>query len=186
MLIAPHLPSDWPSERFERYRVGASSVSGEIVRQKGSIRIKLAVKGKALKVQFAPALPPGSTLVGATFNGRRAVAKLEASDTDVHVMFEADSVQQAELVIRVREGVELQPPLITPEPGDKPRAARLIDTKVDSDKISFELAGPAGTNMELKAWRGDQWTREGGEVPVRFPPGDGFTRATVVYRRSGK
>ena len=82
--------------------------------------------------------------------------------------------------------MELQPPLVTAEPGDKPRAPRIIDTKVDSDKISFELAGPAETSVEVKVWRGDQWTREGGEVPVRFPPGDGFTRATVVYRRSGK
>jgi hypothetical protein len=96
-------------------------------------------------------------------------------------MFDADPAAGRSL-----RGVELQPPLVTAEPGDKPRAPRIIDTKVDSDKISFELAGPAETSVEVKVWRGDQWTREGGEVPVRFPPGDGFTRATVVYRRSGK
>jgi hypothetical protein len=184
--FAPHLPSDWASVHFERYMVGTSAVSAEITRQKGLLRIKLSVKGKPLKVQFAPAFPPGTTLVNATINGRRAVVKLEPSESDVHVLFDTEPLQGAELTLRVRDGVEIQPPRPAIEPGDSPRGVRVVDTKVDGDKVTFELAGPAGTTAEVKSWRGDNWAADGGDGPVRFPPGDGFTRASMVFRRSGR
>ena len=109
--FVPHLPSYWPSAKFEMYRIGQSWVSGEVNRQTGQLHIRLTVIGKPLKLYLAPALPLNTTVKSLKVNGKKATPRLETFDTDVHVVLEANPAMGVEAVWQLREGVEPRPDL---------------------------------------------------------------------------
>jgi hypothetical protein len=109
--FVPHLPAHWPSLKFELYRIGQSWVSGEMEHQLGQLRIKLTVIGKPLKMYLAPALPLNTTIKNLKVNGKKASARLETFDTDVHAVLEVTSSMGLEAVYQLREGVEARPDL---------------------------------------------------------------------------
>src|SRR5579864_753230 len=183
LSVAPHLPPDWSEVSFARYRLGASEVSGKFTRAKGMLRVRVTVEGKPLRILVSPALPPGSSSVSAELNGKPVAARAQPSDVDLHAFVDAGIGQQAELVLRFDEGVEILPELVAAEPGDRSHAVRLVETKVERDRITFELAGPSGKTADVRAWHGDRWVRDGGAA-VKFPQSNSeFSRSTVIFRR---
>jgi hypothetical protein len=61
---------------------------------------------------------------------------------------------------------------------------RLIETKVEPDRVTFVLAGPSGKTAVVQAWHGDHWQREGAGDRVDFPGAQTeFSRASVVFNR---
>ena len=182
--LAPHLPAGWPEVRFARYRVGASEIGGSITRSKGTLHARINVEGRPLRALFSPGLPAGSSILSAELNGKPVTARPAPSDVDVHAAVEAGSGQHFDLVLRFDEGVEILPELVAVEPGDRSHAVRLLETRVQPDGITFEVAGPSGKSAEVRAWHGDRWQREGGDAPVAFPPSQSpFSRAAVTFRK---
>ncbi len=177
LAFAPHLPAAWDRVRFEGYRVGASVVTGEVERKPGEMRIVLRVtEGGPLRFFVNPAFPPGSTVEGGQSTG-----------TDVHVMRRAGPSREAVFTFAVDEGVEWIPDLAPAEVGERSRRVRLLSTTVAPGSVSFEFAGPAGAERQLRFRAGGEWTAgEGAIVGVRFPTGVGFTNTRVVFRRSEK
>ena len=186
LRFTPHLPAFWKQVRFERYRVGDAEVEGGVTREMGMLRVHLRIKGKPLALRIAPALPPGSSVKSVEFNGAPTAVRIEDNGKDVHAVVETGPVAGAEVAYRIAEGVELMPDLRAPEPGDRSRAVRILDTKSGANQVQFELAGPAGATVQLQVWRGEDWkpTPEGEPLTVRFPPGGAdFTKAQVTFRK---
>lgn len=184
LRFAPHLPACWEHTRFERYRVGESEVAGEVTRERGRLRVHLRITGKPLALRIAPALPPGSRVTSANLSGQPVAARIEDHGADVHAALETGPLGEAEVVYRIEEGVEIMPELRSPQPGERSRAVRILNTKVGAQQIEFDLAGPAGSTAQLRVWHGEDWLAQQEPVTVRFPPGTSeFTRASVVFRK---
>ena len=109
--FVPHLPAQWPSLKFELYRIGQSWVSGEVTRQNGTLRIRLTVIGKPLRMYVAPALASGTAIKNLRVNGKKAQAKLETTDADVHAVLETKESTSVDIVFQLREGIETHPEL---------------------------------------------------------------------------
>ncbi|HVN07196.1 MAG TPA: hypothetical protein VMT86_22410 [Bryobacteraceae bacterium] len=185
LRFAPHLPPFWAHTRFERYSVGESAVAGEVERQKGVLRLRLAIKGKPLALRIRPAFPPGTIVQSVTLNGEPAPLRAEDHGADVEAALDTGPVTGADILFRVAEGVEIMPGLRGCEPGDRSRSIRILHTRTGADQIEFELAGPASSTAHLQVWRGEAWrTQSTPEATIYFPPGPRqFTRARVVFRR---
>lgn len=171
--IAPQLPANWSSVEFGGYRVGATVVGGEIRRAEGRIDVQLKMTGQPLRVLFRPVLPPG-------------VAAQPVKQT-------APALQSS-ASFEFAEGVEMVPDLVVPAPGDRSRAARLLNWTERENSIEFTIAAPSGSSQRLRFRCGPAWTTEGGvregaamAVPVVFPAAGGeFITKTVRFVRSPK
>jgi hypothetical protein len=75
------------------------------------LHIKLTVIGKPLKIYLAPAFPAATTIKGVKVNNKKANAKLESFDADVHAVLEMNPSMGFEAVFQLREGVEQRPDL---------------------------------------------------------------------------
>ncbi len=64
LTFAPHVPLSWKRTQFEHYRVGPSTVSGEVENTDGATRIRLTVDGPALDITISPAFPKASKVTG--------------------------------------------------------------------------------------------------------------------------
>ena len=177
LRFEPHLPSSWPSLRFDGYRSGNSTVSGQVERRAGVLRLHLTVSGAPLKLIVSPALPAGSEVEC------RPTCAVMRTDTDVHATVQtAEAVSEFRLELRAGEGVEILPDLVAPEPGDRSRAVRLLSTRCGQDRIEFELAGPSGSEAPLRAWTGPGW--KGDTAALKFPASTAaFSTTRVVFRR---
>jgi hypothetical protein len=183
LRVAPHSPPDWGEVSFSRYVAGTSNVSGNISRARGMLRVRITVEGKPLRLELAPALPPGTSGITSAINGHQAAVRADTSDVDVHALVSTGPVQQADVSFRFDEGVTLLPELVAAEPGDRSHAVRLLETRVEPDRVTFELAGPSGGSVEVRAWHGDRWQREQRGL-VRFPPAESeFSRTAIVFRK---
>ena len=182
--VAPHLPPNWNEVGFSGYRAGTSTVNGAFKRGKGTLRQRLSVQGAPLKIDFAPAMPPGSMLISAELNSKPVTPRVVASDVDVHAVVEASAGQEFDLVMRFDEGADILPELVAAEPGDRSHAVRLIETKVEANRITFVLAGPSGRTVDVRPWHGERWQRESAGDAVHFPGAQAeFSRASVVFKR---
>ena len=182
--VTPHLPPNWNEVSFSGYRIGTANVNGRFTRGKGTLRLRLSVEGAPLKIELAPGLPPGSIPALVYLNGKPAAFQVIASDVDVHAVVESPEGQEFDLVIDFDEGVDILPELVAAEPGDRSHAVRLIETKVEPNRVTFVLAGPAGRKVDVQAWHGDSWQRKGSGAGVQFPNAQGeFSRASVVFQR---
>jgi len=185
LRFAPHLPAAWKHARFARYRVGESEVAGEVTREMGMLRVRLTIKGKPLALRIAPAFPAGTVVENAVTDGKPVAIRTEDYGADVHAAFSTGPSAAADIVFHVDEGVEIMPAWFTPEPGDRSRAVRILNTTAGGDRVEFELAGPAGSAAPLQVWRGARWRAEAGlPVVAHFPAGNTeFTRTHIVFHR---
>jgi len=54
LFVRPRVPSAWTKTTWERYRVGDSVVSGEIVNAGGTMTVRLRVDGPPLRIDVEP------------------------------------------------------------------------------------------------------------------------------------
>ncbi len=102
----------------------------------------------------------------------------------MHAAVEAATGQEFDFVVRFEEGVDILPELVAAEPGDRSHAARLIETKVEPNRVTFVLAGPSGRTVDVQDWHGERWQRESGGDAVQFPGSRAeFSRASVVFKK---
>ena len=118
LTVSPHIPQGW-TVRFDRYRVGRSTVSGTITRARGEARIALAIDGEPLAAILSPAFAAGAKLVRAEVNGAAVAAEFQANGADSHAAVRTARLSRIAAVFRVEERGEPLPVLINPGPGDK-------------------------------------------------------------------
>ncbi len=118
LTLSPHVPQGW-TVRFDRYRVGRSTVSGAITRSRGEARISLAIDGEPLEAILSPAFASGAKLLHAEVNGAPAAAGFQATSADTHATLRTARLARIEAVFQVEERAEPLPLLVNPEPGGR-------------------------------------------------------------------
>lgn len=120
LTVAPHIPQHW-TVRFDRFRVGNSTVSGRIERARGLVRISLAIEGEPLRILCSPAVAGGARLQAVEIDGKAVEARLDAGTSDSHLLVRTEPRNRLEAVFRLNEPPEPGPVLRKPEPGDPAR-----------------------------------------------------------------
>ncbi len=122
LLVSPHIPLEWKQVRFTNYKVGQSTVSGEITNEPASTRVHLEISGPPLDVTVAPAFPAGTKLLGLRGNGLKPQS--QTSGADVHLPVLVEKAQVVDVTYDIQAGGAAPLNLAPPEPGDHAPAAK--------------------------------------------------------------
>jgi glycogen debranching enzyme len=131
LTIAPHIPQGW-TIRFDNYRVGASTVSGEIARSKGRAEVSLSIAGDPLSVTISPSFEQGASLLRATVDGSPSSPTVEKNTSDIHITLHIPTTSHVQCAIDAGEPAHSPPLLPDPRAGDRARGDRGARTRACS------------------------------------------------------
>jgi hypothetical protein len=124
LLVSPHIPLEWKQVRFTNFRVGQSTISGEITNDSASTRIHLEIAGPPLDVTIAPAFPADTKLLG--LRGNNLKPQPQISGADVHLPILVEKAQTVDVTYDIQPGATAPLNLAPPEPGDHAPAGNVI------------------------------------------------------------
>lgn len=116
--MAPHIPRSWRRTVFSNYRVGGSTVSGEILNDEGSTRMTIRVEGPPLDLVLAPAFPEGTKLTGLKGDDIQPIAS-PGNTPDLHLPVALKAAQSADVTWLMQPGQEAPLVLVAPVVGSK-------------------------------------------------------------------
>ncbi len=96
LRMTPHVPRSWKKTSFSNYRIGESTVAGEIINEETTLRIHLEVQGPPVDVTLSPAFPAGTKLTGIRGDGVIPL-QVPASATDMHLPVGVRLTQSADV-----------------------------------------------------------------------------------------
>lgn len=128
LLVAPHIPLEWKQVRFTNYRVGQSTISGEITNETASTRVHLEIAGPPLDVTVAPAFPADTKLLGLRGNGLKPQA--QTSGADLHLPVLVEQTHSVDVTYDIQPGAAAPLNLVAPEPGDHAPSGNAIARSV--------------------------------------------------------
>lgn len=156
--VAPHLPADWDSVRVEQLAVGEARLALRLERKGRTIALAVTRQGggggRAIVVEFAPALPLGARLVSRAADGTRLEARAFPGAVVAHDSAALrDSVR---LAVQWEGGWEVSPPRQAPRIGDRSSALRVLSERMEGATYRVNLEGRAGTSyvVRVRAPRG--------------------------------
>ncbi|HTT69178.1 MAG TPA: hypothetical protein VMF70_14235 [Gemmatimonadales bacterium] len=176
LTVAPHL-FDRPGDYLvRRVRVGQTLLDVDLRVSDSTFAATVhRITGAApLVLHFEPALAPGARVRDVRAAGGVVAFRSVATGRDVHVSFDlrlADSV--ASVVIRHTPGWRLVTADPTPSRGDRSRALKVLDARVDGEVFALDLEGRAGVAYRVEVHKP---TGGVGIQTVRFPEDGGDSR----------
>jgi len=193
ITLAPHVPADWPSFGIHSVRVGAVSADFQYHRTLVSITLETTRTGTGdCWVEFSPSFSLGTTIVGATLNGKPFPFKIQPNDDDQHVRVRFAAKEGPNtLVIRVKNDFGLAISNELPPLGSASRALRVLSESWNSarNQLTLSVSGTSGARYELSVWNPQQarsvdgaiFTKQG-KLQIQFPgnTGDAYVRQNVV------
>ncbi|MCW5982148.1 MAG: hypothetical protein KIT09_28940 [Bryobacteraceae bacterium] len=125
---APQLPPGWPEAALDRFAFGADRLNLRLVNAPGKLTAVVESSSAApVDLEFAPALPAGSTVSAVTLNGRPLPFTTHNNHADVEPRARATISGKAEIVIEYNPGVAVEidwQPLLEGESSVNPRILR--------------------------------------------------------------
>lgn len=156
--VAPHLPADWDSVRVEQLAVGEARLALRLERKGRTLALAVTRQGggggRAIVVEFAPALPLGARQVSRAADGARLEARAFPGAVVAHDSAALrDSVR---LAVQWEGGWEVSPPRQAPRIGDRSSALRVLSERMEGATYRVNLEGRAGTSyvVRVRAPRG--------------------------------
>ncbi|MYF62840.1 MAG: hypothetical protein F4179_14445 [Gammaproteobacteria bacterium] len=160
--LAPQLPPGWPAAAIRGLRAGSTVLDVEI-RQNwtstgGEQRATVHWRGPRLDLDFVPDVPVGArnpsiTVDGVPAPGGGVVRVQVGRDAPGPGGAEPDATDQddvAEIVVRWEGGLEVAPPRIDLEPGQRSTGLRIIDLVADDDGWLLTLEGTPGRDYDVE------------------------------------
>jgi len=154
--VAPHLPPDWGSVRVEGLRVGAASLTMELLRRDDGVTLTVRregiEKGPPVRIAFAPALPLGAAAVTARVDGA-APAPVQAVGRPGALVAEVAAVPLGEVVqlaVGWDGGWQLQPPRHAARVGDRSRGLRVLSERLEGGRYRVRVEGRAGERYAVR------------------------------------
>lgn len=155
--LAPQLPPAWDRVKVSRLRVGATSLTVEVTREAGRMRVDVTSVGPAVELDVVLPVPLGATAVVATssegpdgaFNAEGGVAQ-GAHDATVLRRLRTD-VGGAFAQITWTGGLSVAAPLVDLTPGQASHGVRVVDFTAGPDGgWTLELEGEAGLVYDVR------------------------------------
>jgi len=160
LTFTPHVPGYWKDFGIHHIATGNDFLDLDFSRTVDSITVAADRQGGAdLKMDFRPAVSPRTEVLNATLNGRRVPFRIEAHDSDQHVVVEtslASGRNTLRIVLRHDFTITYEPHL--PALGSASQGLRIIsETWNDSrDTLTLQTEGLAGNTYALSVWGKEQ------------------------------
>ncbi len=160
LSFTPHVPGYWKDFAIRHIAAGNDFLDLDFSRTVDSITVTADRQGGAdLKMDFRPAVSPRTEVLGATLNGRRVPFRIEAHDSDQHVVVEtslAPGRNTLRIVLRNDFAITYEPHL--PALGSASQGLRIIsETWSDSrDTLTLQTEGLDGHTYALSVWGKEQ------------------------------
>jgi len=147
--LAPQLPPSWPRVVARGLAVGDARVDVTLERAPGRAGLSVAPRG-AVEIAWTCHLPVGARGVRARVDGVEVAVEGAAADRDaaVTLVLPPDGVGHA-AEVTWSGGLEVEPPLAAPRPGDESRGVRVLGFAPAADGWTLSIEGPEGSEAEV-------------------------------------
>ncbi len=147
--LAPQLPPSWPRVVARGLAVGEARVDATLERSPGRAGLSVSPHGAA-EIAWTCFLPAGARGVRARLDG--ADVAVDAATAErigaVTLVLPGDGAGHA-AEVGWEGGLEVEPPLAAPRPGDESRGVRVLDLASTADGWTLSLEGPAGAERDV-------------------------------------
>jgi glycogen debranching enzyme len=190
VALRPHLPPDWTDSSATHVGVAAGHLDFQIHRTMSGLTLKIENQGAgSLKILFAPAYSPYTTVTAATLNNRPVKFSRENGKQDWHPVIEA-TIPEGATTIAIRHarwfGVAL--PADPPQLAETSSNLKLLDEQWDNEnkRVTLTFSGLTGHTYQFTIAGSDNITRlqgaeqRGDRIELTMPSGSGYVRSQVV------
>ncbi len=196
--LAPHLPPDWPGVAVRQLPFGQEKLNLELHQAPGVLTTVLEFSGsQPNKLNFAPGLPAGSTVLDVRQDGNSIPFQVENFESDVHAVVAVTVSGRSTLEVHYSPGVAVKvewQPLLE---GDTSRNLRLLHSAYHDGRLQMTVEGLPGRPYRVQLFtpwavnprQGARTLESKGDVKTLelvAPPGaekaidnSGYTRWTV-------
>jgi hypothetical protein len=149
----PNLPPSWPSAALHRFPYGQEKMDFELRQSSGLLTASIRqTSSQAVRLQFSPALPMGSTVLSVKQDGNPVRYKVEDHAGDVHVLVNTRFSAATQIEVRFQPGVALEIERLPLLEGDSSRNLRILRTSYTDRQIEMTIEGRPGQHYEVRAY----------------------------------
>ena len=149
----PNLPPSWPSVALHRFPYGQEKMDFELRQSSGSLTASIRpTNSQAVRLQFSPALPLGSTVLSVKQDGKPVHYDVEDHGSDVHVLVNTSFSAATQIDVQYHPGVALEIERLPLLEGDLSRNLRVLRTSYTDGQIEMTVEGRPGQIYELHAY----------------------------------
>ncbi|GAB4366471.1 MAG: hypothetical protein Kow0042_06390 [Calditrichia bacterium] len=150
-LLTPRFPLHWDSVTVRHLRIGESLMEFQLKRSNRKTIYRFILReGSPLELRFAPEIPLGMSISGATLDGERLSISSETRRGLLADTITFNLVSAHEVVIHHSGGIGMIPELPRPEEGDVSRGYRIIAAEWEPPLWRILLEGKAGSQKIFK------------------------------------
>ena len=159
----PNLPPSWPSAALHRFPYGQERMDFELRQGSGLLTASIrSTSSQAVRLQFSPALPMGSTVLSVSQDGKPVHYQVEDRESDVHVIVNTSFSAATQFEVQYQPGVALEVERLPLLEGDSSRNLRVLRTSYKDRQIEMTVEGRPGQHYEVRAY-----------TPLRFAGAEG-------------
>jgi glycogen debranching enzyme len=195
LILAPHLPADWPGFEIENAPCGHNTIAIRYARTTREITVEARTTGsEECELELRPAVSLAAQVLHADLNGRSIPFEVQASLADQHVRVQVKVSSGAlKLRIALKRDFAVSVRQALPALGSESEGLRIVSERWSSDKQELTLAfrGLAGREYllqvsdgkEIQSLLGAGATVSGNQIRVRLPEAqDRYAKAELVVR----
>ena len=157
IAFSPHLPPEWREINVRNVRLQHAAFDLQLQRREDAIDLTVATKqASPASIIFDPQIPLGARLLSAECDNHRLAASMEHNEQDEHAHLAFTVTQAAaHCSIRFQGGVEVIPPQVTPQLGDRSTGIKITFVEFRDHSLIVEAdVNSTWTRFDIKtAWR---------------------------------
>jgi glycogen debranching enzyme len=151
LVFAPHITADWKTVTIRNIKLPKAKVDLIWTRTGRGSSLEAMNSGDPIHFTYSPEIPLGSTLKGASLNGKPIHARLEAHEQDAHATIRIELPHgRSQIELEYSGGVSLVLPRVKPRIGDPSHAIKLIDVKLNGSKYTVNIQVNSSENSSCQ------------------------------------
>ncbi|MFZ0390634.1 MAG: GH116 family glycosyl hydrolase, partial [Calditrichia bacterium] len=149
--FAPQVPADWPEFSVENFKVGQAAFDFRYLRSDDNLNIEISADNSAgFHARIMPSLGIGTKITSVTLNKNEMKFSQKSLGQSTFPIIQFPLSTEKQLVeINFEPTVELLPPTVETQTGDKNHGLKIISVSRNGGELQVELAGLAAKSYWL-------------------------------------
>ncbi|MFC1725349.1 amylo-alpha-1,6-glucosidase [candidate division KSB1 bacterium] len=149
--ISPDLPANWKYAKIRNFRIGDDTFDIFIDKTEDLYKIKLSCTANDVyEGTFSPGFGLLTEIEKVVVNGNQVKFDLQKDRQGVRCIFKCKIKNKSEIVIKIRQGIDVLPNYYPPEQGGKTNSLKITDFYVSGNKMFIVLEGISGTSCDFE------------------------------------
>lgn len=150
---APNLPPSWPNVSVRQFPYGQERMDLELRQSSGLLVASIQSSGsQAVKLQFSPTLPMGSTVLKVEQDGKRLQFAVHDRGSDIHVLANTSFSARTRIEVHYKPGVALEVEWLPLLGGDTSRNLRVLRTNYANGLLEMTVEGLPEQTYNVRAY----------------------------------